>query len=228
MDRLSGRNLKQKVLELLKAKDFCSSLEQLKQFPGKIVINPLLSFLLDLDELVKWRAVAALGVVVSLMAETDMEAARVIMRRLMWSLNDESGGIGWGAPEAMSEIMAKNDKIAQEYYTILISYLDEDGNHLEYEALQKGLIWGVARLSTIRPDLMKPAAVYLYKYLDSNDASIRGLSAFGLGLLRARDSIDHLNRLMHDYSEFQTFFGNELKIFKVSDFAEKAVSLINE
>lgn len=25
-----------------------------------------------------------------------MDSARIVMRRLMWSLNDESGGIGWG------------------------------------------------------------------------------------------------------------------------------------
>ena len=93
---------------------------------------------MDNDELVKWRAVTAIGSIVTLLAKKDIEAARVIMRRLMWSLNDESGGIGWGAPEAMSEIMAQSNKIAEEYNSILISYLNEQGNFLEYEPLQKG------------------------------------------------------------------------------------------
>jgi len=44
--------------------------------------------------------------VISNLTEKEMESARVIMRRLMWSLNDESGDIGWGAPEAMAEIIA--------------------------------------------------------------------------------------------------------------------------
>ncbi|MFH0958303.1 MAG: hypothetical protein V1897_06330, partial [Pseudomonadota bacterium] len=127
-DRLKGRDLKKKVIELLREKDFGSSLNQLALFPGKLVINPLLSYLLDHDELVKWRAVTAIGLVVSKLAENDAEAARVIMRRLMWSLNDESGGIGWGAPEAMAEIMAQCHRMAQEFNLILISYLDEEGN----------------------------------------------------------------------------------------------------
>jgi hypothetical protein len=46
-----------------------------------------------------------MGEVMAHLADKDMESARVIMRRLMWSLNDESGGIGWGAPEAMGEIV---------------------------------------------------------------------------------------------------------------------------
>ncbi|MHB8202844.1 MAG: DVU0298 family protein [Desulfomonilaceae bacterium] len=227
VEALTGRDLKKKVLELLRDPNFSSSLEKLRQLSCRTVINPLLSLLLDHDELVKWRAVTAIGAIVSLMVEKDTEAARVIMRRLMWSLNDESGGIGWGAPEAMSEIMAQSNTIAEEYSSILISYLDEQGNFLEYEPLQKGLIWGVARLATVRPDLMKPASMHLHKYLSSNDASIRGLSALSIGLLKATQESGFLRELLHDHAEFQTFSNDELRKSKVSDFAVKALSLLN-
>jgi len=40
------------------------------------------------------------------------------MRRLMWNLNDESGGIGWGNPEAMGEILACHEALANEYAPI--------------------------------------------------------------------------------------------------------------
>ena len=49
-----------------------------------------------------------MGAVVANLAEKDMESARVVMRRLMWSLNDESGDIGWSRPEAMGEIIASH------------------------------------------------------------------------------------------------------------------------
>ena len=62
--------------------------------------------MLDRDELIRWRAVSAMGIVTAALADARMDAARVIMRRMMWQLNDESGGIGWGIPEAMGEIMA--------------------------------------------------------------------------------------------------------------------------
>jgi HEAT repeat protein len=227
VETLTGRDLKKRVLELLRDSNFSSSLEKLRQLSCRTVINPLLSLLLDHDELVKWRAVTAIGAIVSLMVEKDTEAARVVMRRLMWSLNDESGGIGWGAPEAMSEIMAQSNTIAEEYSSILISYLDEQGNFLEYEPLQKGLIWGVARLATVRSDLMKPASMHLHKYLSSNDASIRGLSALSIGLLKATQESGFLRELLHDHAEFQTFSNDELRKYKVSDFAVKALSLLN-
>ena len=52
-------------------------------------------------------------------------------RRLIWSLNDESGGIGWGAPEAMGEILARSEKLSCEFYCILLAYIREDGTPLE-------------------------------------------------------------------------------------------------
>ena len=63
-----------------------------------------------------------MGQVVSNLADTDMESARVIMRRLIWNLNDESGGIGWGSPEAMGDIMACHERLAGEYHRLLVSY----------------------------------------------------------------------------------------------------------
>jgi hypothetical protein len=225
-NRLKGRDLKKKVMELLKEKDFSSSLDQLASFPGKQVVNPLLSFLLDHDELVRWRAITAIGVVVSELAKHDIEAARVVMRRLMWSLNDESGGIGWGAPEAMAEIMAQCPSLAVEYNSILISYLDEEGNFLEYEPLQKGLIWGIARVSAIYPELFQLASRYLPKYLTSGDPSIRGLSAFALGALGASEEKCLLQKPATDETEFQTFLNGELRKIKVSDLANQGVLMM--
>jgi len=108
----TGRAVKQMVMDLLKSDDFDQKEDKLCRLPGRQVINPLFSFLCHSDQKVKWRAVTAMGVVVSNLAKKDMESARIIMRRLMWSLNDESGGIGWGAPETMAEIMACHKELA--------------------------------------------------------------------------------------------------------------------
>jgi hypothetical protein len=58
------------------------------------VINTLFSFLYNSDPAIKWNAATAMGAAVARLAHEDTESARVIIRRLMWNLNDESGGIG--------------------------------------------------------------------------------------------------------------------------------------
>ncbi|MBF0201992.1 MAG: hypothetical protein HQK66_11905 [Desulfamplus sp.] len=149
------RQLKQKVYELLGIPDEDESLARILDIPPRQAVNPLFSFIQHSDDSIKWRAVRAMGHVVNKMAQEDIESARVVMRRLMWSLNDESGGIGWGAPEAMGEIMAHNSRLAGEYHHMLLSYVDEKGNYLEYEPLRRGALWAIARVRDSLPGISR-------------------------------------------------------------------------
>ena len=153
------REVKEALSEFLNQKDFKEKLDRIHQFPPKKAINAIFTFLYSSDEIIKENAVLAMGEVVSKLAIEDVEYARVIMRRLMWSLNDESGGIGWGAPLAMGEIMARSDKMAEEYHKILISYVIEDRNPLEFKELQKEAVLGLQRLYAVRPDLVQKTLI---------------------------------------------------------------------
>ena len=126
-----------------------------------------------------------MGITVSAIAETALEPARTIMRRLIWSLNDESGGIGWGAPEAMGEIMAENEALAREYYRILVSYIDENGNVLENDELERGVMWGINRLAQKRPELLREWTGPVQAQLKSPDPVKRGLALRTLLFLAA-------------------------------------------
>jgi len=149
------RNFKKEVLNCLSQKDFEKNLKDIHQFPPKKVINALFSFLVNTNPIIKMNAVKAMGEVVSKLEEKDIESARIIMRRLMLSLTEESGGIGWGSPEAMGEIMARSKKLAEEYHKILISYSEGEGNFLDFEELQKGVISGLKRLAEVHPGMVK-------------------------------------------------------------------------
>jgi len=218
-----GRALKKKVLDLLRQDDFGQARQEILSLPARQVVNPLFSFLLNNDERVRWRAVSAMGAIVSGLALRDLEAARVIMRRLMWSLNDESGGIGWGAPEAMGEIMARNEDLAREYSSILTSYLDEEGNFLEYEALRRGLLWGLWRLAQVRPDPVQPAADHISKYLDSGDPAIRGFSALLAGVLGCVAAKGKLEKLRDDGTEVRIYHNDHFLTRKVGELATEAL-----
>jgi HEAT repeat protein len=194
--------------------------------PARQVINPLFSFLVHSDENLRWRAITAMGAVVENLAREDMESARVIVRRLMWSLNDESGGIGWGAPEALAEIVARHEGLAREYSHMLISYMDYEGNFLEYEGLQRGVLWGLVRLARVRPQMVAEAGVHLQKYLESSDATIRGLAAWASGLLGAQEARPRLQLLVNDDSLLRLYIDNEFTQMRVRDLAVEALILL--
>jgi HEAT repeat protein len=217
------RALKRRVFELLKWSDFDLAIEQLHKFPAHKVVNPLFSFLHNTDQKVKWAAVTAMGAIVARLAEENIEAARVIIRRLMWNLNDESGGIGWGSPEAMGEILACHEGLAREYTHVLISYTREDGNYLEHEILQRGLLWGIGRLAQVRPQLVQDSTQYLMPYLKSRDATVRGLAAWIMGSLGVEEVRPMLEKLAEDHGELQIYVDCRLIERQVRDLAEEAL-----
>jgi HEAT repeat protein len=221
-----GRRLKKKLFDLFSQGDWDRALLEIDRLPHRQIINPLLSLIQSGNEKVKWGAVKAAGQVVTRLANSDLEAARVIMRRLMWTLNDESGGIGWGSPEAMGEILAAQGDLAREYAHILLSYAREDGNYLEHEGLQRGLLWGIGRLSEKRPELVREAVGFLLPYLESRDEVIRGLAARLMGLLRVKGAEPSLRKLVEDESELVVMVENRLTPARVKDLAKEALRAI--
>jgi hypothetical protein len=140
MPRFKDR--KAELRALLSQRAWDGIAERLACIPGREAVSPLLSFL-PREGLLKWRAVLALGVVVPALAATDRDAARIVMRRLLWHLNEDSGNMGWGIAESMGEILAASPSLTEEYGHILLSYALITGradNHIEHGTLRRGAI----------------------------------------------------------------------------------------
>lgn len=218
-----GRELKRILAALLVADDFPASLDVLSHVRGRQIVNPLFAFFCDADALRRWRAVSAMGRVVSRLAAENLESARVVMRRFMWNLNEESGGIGWGCPEAMGECMARSERLAREYGCILCSYLHPQRNFIEHPALQQGVLWGVGRLAHARPGKMADAAELLIPFLASPEAVLRGLAAWAGGPLADDRLRPLLEELAADRAALQLYCGKRLKTWSVGGLAVQAL-----
>ncbi len=174
---ISTRQLKREVRKLLIEEDLETALAKICQMTPRKVVNPLFSLLNDREEMIRWRAVTAMGRVVSQLADANLESARVVMRRFIWTLNDESGGIGWGSPESMGAIMAQSPVLAREFSQMIVSYVRVDMNFLEHPILQRGVLWGLLQLVRAEPSLGQNASGFLTLYLESPDPILRGLAA---------------------------------------------------
>jgi hypothetical protein len=232
------KELKKIVLSMLENEQWPAIASGLSQFEEIEIINHLFSALCHTNEKCKWHAVSSFGIVVPRLAKRDPESARIVMRRFLWSLNDESGGIGWGIPEAMGEVMALDDALFDEYVHMLISYVREDGpeafqdgNFLELPALQRGVLWGIARLLSLRRTAMisKGVAGDFHKYLNSSDQVVQGLAAWCLGMCGDRQNIEDLRMMVANRAAGATFsfyWEYDLKEVSVSALAEQAIARI--
>jgi hypothetical protein len=224
--QLRGRQLKKKLRQHLQNEPFANELDAICRLPLKQTISPLFSFLCSTDEHVKWRAVTALGKVVSELAATDLESARVVMRRFIWHLNDESGGIGWGCPESMAEVMARNERLADEYGCILVSYIQPEGNYLEHEILQRGVLWGLGRLAHARPQYTRSIGEFLIPFLESQDSNLRGLAVWAAGPANSTAAISRLKKLEDDPARLMLYRDGKFDHYTVGELAREALARI--
>lgn len=226
---VSQRGLKNKIAALIKEQPLDGLLTHIEQYPADKLINALFAGICHADQTIKWHSVVAMGITVARLADQDMEAGRVVMRRFMWSLNDESGGIGWGAPEAMAECLARHRGLADEFTNILVSYMREDGFYLEMLAHHQGLMWAVGRLALVRPELLHKwqAGLYLLPYLDSEDLVVRALAARALGILMVKEATPGIEPLTKSQGTFLFFDGAKIVPVSVAHVAQEALDSLN-
>ena len=186
--RPRGRKLRQAVLDCIEGADLEGSLSELSQRAGaRRLVRPATSLIGSEDEGIKSGAVNAMGWIVCELAQEDLEAARDVVRRLIWMLTEESGCIGWGAPEAIGEILARHERLANEFADNLLSFARTDYCvYLDHEPLQCDVLRGLRRLARFRPELVreKGIACCLRPHLASSDPEIAALAAEISGLLR--------------------------------------------
>jgi hypothetical protein len=195
-------------------------------FPARKAINALFPYLYSTDQQLKFRAVQALGLLVARLAEEDLEAARNVVRRLIWNLNDESGGIGWGSAEAMGAILAGHARLGDEYTQILLAYARVDGNLLEHDGLLGGALWGLGRVAASRPELLSGAAGVLAVHLRSRDMNVRAQAVKLLGLLGDAGVRVELGQLADDPGEVMLVEGDTAKPVRIADLVAEALARI--
>jgi len=164
--------------------------------------------------LVRWRAIEALGRASAIIAETDLEKVRRQIRRILWLMNDESGGICWNGPEAIGEIILHIPGLIYEYGPILISFLGE-------EPFEAGTRRAIARVAAISPKTFEQSKASIIESLGSPVSEIRGFAINALNALEDTSACDKVKTLKDDLSAVENYDFNtgELKKTTVGEFA---------
>lgn len=167
--------------------------EQARESSG--ILRTLSSLLYDHDALIRWRAIEALGKVSKIIFEDDPEKVRRQIRRILWLMNDESGGLCRNGPETIGEIIYNNPELIEEYGPVLISFLNE-------EPFEAGTRWAMARIANIDPSIFSDSISILERSLDDPDPAVRGFSLKALDELNDISAVDKIEALKADNSIF--------------------------
>ncbi|MEW5923033.1 MAG: DVU0298 family protein [Candidatus Zixiibacteriota bacterium] len=180
------------------------------------VFRILVSMLFDAEKVICYRAAELLGKAAAIEAHRNPENVKELLRRLLWSMNDESGNICWYAPEAIGEILYNVPDLCREFCPLLASFLSE-------EPFEKGTRLAIARIACIKREIFHDVVGRLVESLQSKNPQIRGASLLALVSVDPRIAADMALSLENDNDFFEVYeyeTGNLGKI-RISDFARK-------
>lgn len=206
--------MKNDVIKLLNKQNY----DQLISLSPKTkkILTTLISLSYDKSAPLAWRAIEAIGIVTGKVSNTDPALVRNIVNRLLWMIRDESGGIGWSAPETLGEIVRNSPELCADIAPVIVSFHDEP-------PLRAGVFRAVGRIGKRNPDMAVIAVPPALAGLKSTDPSIRGYAAWALGEIGAAGVREELEKLTKDKDTFTFYEDGELKEKTVGEVADKAL-----
>ncbi len=159
---LTQVGMKQAIVDALDANDFETVLTLALQ--NRKALSVLVRLAYDKDTLTGWRAIIAVGRVASVFVRNNYDFLRETARKLLWSLSDESGGIGWSAPEMLGEIVSADPK----RFTDVIPLIAEVYT-IEEQVFRPGVLYALKRIAETSPETVSPFQMLIVRGLSEQD-----------------------------------------------------------
>jgi hypothetical protein len=147
--------------------------------------------LYDLDERIRWSAIETIAKLTERWWQSGKEEkVRIYIRTLFWSLNEESGGIGWSSPQTIAEIIVHIPELIDPYGSMMIAH------SIEEPPLMKGGCWGIGRLGMRIADSVEFFRGKVLAVFQENDSETLGLLAWAMGRTGFSPAIPYLEKLL--------------------------------
>lgn len=185
---------KESIKQLVINEEYEKLCKLIKQKKNRLSI--LLSLSYTTDNYIKFKVVKATGFAVSALIDKELQYIKTTISNLLWSLNDDSGGVGWSSPELLGEIISTRIDLLKEYIPLIISLLK-----IKETYFRPGVLWALGKIASKEPSHIKPYEPYINMYLTDSIPETRGYAVWCLGLINATISEKLLNHLLKDTSE---------------------------
>jgi hypothetical protein len=216
--------LKKKLHQALESNDLETVVALVKE--NRKVLSLLVRAAYDKETLVGWRAIKALGLSAQALVGTDYDFLRETVRKLLWSLSDESGGIGWAAPELLGEIVSADPQRFNDIIPLIAEVYD-----IEEKVFRPGILYALGKIAEKSPDLVMPYKDFIRRALSGGGPLSR---VFALDLLKTlksrlgKEDMDNLTEviqsLLSDHSEAWVYKNDRFINVEIGEYARSFLS----
>jgi hypothetical protein len=163
---LTQVEMKQVIVAALEANDFERITTLALQ--NRKMLSVLIRLAYDKETLIGWRAIISIGRVASLFVSNNNAFLREAARKLLWSLSDESGGIGWSAPEILGEIVSADPKKLADIIPLIAGVYS-----IEEKVFRPGILYALRRIAEVNPETVSPFQMLVVHGLSEQEALSR-------------------------------------------------------
>jgi hypothetical protein len=188
------------------------------------VVSLLVRMAYDKDTLVGWRAIKAIGLSAKALVKTDNEFLRETVRKLLWSLSDESGGIGWAAPEILGEIVSADPERFSDIIPLIAEVYD-----IEEKVFRPGILYALGKIAEVSPDLVMPFKGLIRRALSEDEPLLRVFALDLLKTLKSRLGKEDMNdpeimqNLLSDHSEAWVYKNDCFVSVEIGEYARSFI-----
>jgi hypothetical protein len=205
--------LKQEIKYALQERDYKSLIELWSK--NNSVVRILISITYDKKDIIAWRAMEAIGFITKVISEKKPNDVRNLAGRLLWMIRDESGGIGWSAPEILGEIIRNNPELCSDLAPVLISFHEE-------QMLRAGVLWATGRIAEMNRGLVLSAVPVIVSYLYDPEPDVRGMAVWSFSKIRPQGYDDVLRGLISDGQVMIIYDDGEFRKTIIGELARSA------
>jgi hypothetical protein len=219
------QSLKKTIHLALETNDLDAMVSLAKE--NRKVLSLLVRMAYDKDTLVGWRAIKAIGLSAKSIVKTNYDFLRETIRKLLWSLSDESGGIGWAAPEILGEIVSADPERFSDIIPLIAEVYD-----IEEKVFRPGILYALGKIAEVSPNLVMPFKGLIKRALSEECEPLSRV--FALDLLKTlksrlgKDDLDGLKEIMQnlllDHSEAWVYKNDCFVSIQIGEYARLFLS----
>ncbi|MHB1325713.1 MAG: DVU0298 family protein [Thermoleophilia bacterium] len=187
----------------------------------KRTFGKLVALAYNKDELLCWRAIEAIGAAAAAVAKENQASVRNTVQRILWSAREESGGMGWSAPELLAEIAIAAPRQFPDIPPIIISLHAED----EEKVFLKGVLRAAGRMGEAGITGIAGSDRIIRDCLENEDPAVRGMAVWAASRagVNAREAIGGLTG---DDGKLTIYENGELVQRSVGELAREALTAV--
>ncbi len=176
----------------------------------KNVMKYLIAVSYDKEDVRTWRAIEAMGFVAQ---HARVDTVRETTRKLLWSMTDESGGIGWSAPEMLGEIVRAKPAEYRDLIPLIWNCRDED-------LFRPGAARGLYRAAQTDRDTVAALITDMDELVNDPNPAVRGYGLLLAAQIGHADLAKHSAQLAGDEAEFLLYEDGEIRRIQVREVVE--------